>query len=143
MTDDSLSSHAQEMDFAPDPAFTAQANGTAEMYDEAAADHEGFWARQARERISWATDFEQTLDWSEAPFAKWFVGGRLNVAYNCVDRHVEAGNGERVAIHFEGEPTATPAPSPTPTCSARWPRPPTRWSPSAWARATGSRSTCR
>ncbi len=102
MTDDSLSSHAQEMDFAPDPAFTAQANGTAEMYDEAAADHEGFWARQARERISWATDFEQTLDWSEAPFARWFVGGRLNVAHNCVDRHVEAGNGERVAIHFEG-----------------------------------------
>ena len=102
MTDDSLSSHLQEMDFAPDPAFAAQANGTAEMYDEAAADHEAFWARQARERISWDTDFEQTLDWSEAPFAKWFVGGRLNVAHNCVDRHVEAGNGERVAIHFEG-----------------------------------------
>jgi acetyl-CoA synthetase len=102
VTDDSLSSHLQEMDFAPDPAFAAQANGTAEMYDEAAADHEAFWARQARERISWDTDFEQTLDWSEAPFAKWFVGGRLNVAHNCVDRHVEAGNGERVAIHFEG-----------------------------------------
>jgi acetyl-CoA synthetase len=102
VTDDSLSSHLQEMDFAPDPAFAAQANGTAEMYDEAAADHEAFWARQARERISWDTDFEQTLDWSEAPFAKWFVGGRLNVARNCVDRHVEAGNGERVAIHFEG-----------------------------------------
>ena len=44
------------------------------------------------------------LDWSEAPFAKWFVGGKLNVAYNCVDRHVEAGNGDRVAIHWEGEP---------------------------------------
>jgi acetyl-CoA synthetase len=102
VTDDSLSSHLQEMDFAPDPAFTAQANGTAEMYDEAAADHEGFWARQARERVSWATDFGQALDWSGAPFAKWFVGGELNVAYNCVDRHVEAGNGERVAIHFEG-----------------------------------------
>ncbi|QIM23250.1 acetate--CoA ligase [Phycicoccus sp. HDW14] len=91
------------MDLSPDPAFTEQANGTAAMYDEAAADHEGFWARQARERISWATDFDQTLDWSEAPFAKWFVGGTLNVAYNCVDRHVEAGNGDRVAIHFEGE----------------------------------------
>ncbi|MGG5259715.1 acetate--CoA ligase [Phycicoccus avicenniae] len=91
------------MDLSPDPAFTEQANGTAAMYDEAADDHEGFWARQARERISWAKDFEQTLDWSGAPFAKWFVGGELNVAYNCVDRHVEAGNGERVAIHFEGE----------------------------------------
>ncbi len=102
MTDDSLSSHLQEMDLSPDPAFAAQANGTAALYDEAADDHEGFWARQARERISWATDFDQTLDWSEAPFAKWFVGGRLNVAHNCVDRHVEAGNGDRVAIHFEG-----------------------------------------
>ncbi|WP_404350392.1 acetate--CoA ligase [Phycicoccus jejuensis] len=103
MTDDSLSSHLHELDLSPDPAFTAQANGTAEMYDEAAADHEGFWARQARERVTWAKDFDTTLDWSEAPFAKWFVGGELNVAYNCVDRHVEAGNGDRVAIHFEGE----------------------------------------
>ncbi len=103
MSNDSLSSHLEEMDFSPDPAFTAQANGTAEMYDEATADYEGFWATQARERISWATDFDQTLDWSGAPFAKWYVGGKLNVAYNCVDRHVEAGNGERVAIHFEGE----------------------------------------
>ena len=103
MTDASLSSHLHEMDLSPDPAFTAQANGTAEMYDEAAADHEGFWARQARERITWSTDFERTLDWDDAPFAKWFVGGRLNVAHNCVDRHVEAGHGDRVAIHFEGE----------------------------------------
>ncbi|MBM6404575.1 acetate--CoA ligase [Phycicoccus sp. CSK15P-2] len=91
------------MDLSPDPAFTGQANGTAQMYDDAAEDHEGFWAAQARERVTWAADFEQTLDWSEAPFAKWFVGGTLNVAYNCVDRHVEAGNGDRVAIHFEGE----------------------------------------
>ena len=90
-------------DLAPSPAFTAQANGTAALYDEADADFEGFWARQARERLTWATDFDQTLDWSNAPFAKWFVGGQLNVAYNCVDRHVEAGNGDRVAIHFEAE----------------------------------------
>jgi acetyl-CoA synthetase len=103
VTDDSLSSHAHEMDFAPDPAFTAQANGTADMYDAAAQDHEGFWAEQARSRVTWAKDFQRTLDWDEAPFAKWFVGGELNVAYNCVDRHVEAGNGDRVAIHFEGE----------------------------------------
>ncbi|WP_425564411.1 acetate--CoA ligase [Nostocoides veronense] len=77
------------------------------MYADADADHEGFWAAQARERISWATDFDQTLDWSDAPFAKWYVGGELNAAYNCVDRHVEAGNGDRVAIHFEGEPGDT------------------------------------
>lgn len=51
--------------------------------------------------------FGQVLDWSDAPFAKWFVGGKLNVAYNCVDRHVEAGNGDRVAIHWEGEPGDT------------------------------------
>ena len=103
MTDDSLSSHIDEMDLSPSPELAAAANGTAQMYAAAAADHEGFWAEQARSRISWATDFEQTLDWSGAPFAKWFVGGELNAAYNCVDRHVEAGLGDRVAIHFEGE----------------------------------------
>ncbi len=103
MTDDSLSSHLHEMDLSPDAGFASGANGTAEMYDAAAADHEGFWAEQARTRISWTKDFEQTLDWSGAPFAKWYVGGQLNVAHNCVDRHVEAGNGDRVAIHFEGE----------------------------------------
>ncbi|WP_370890973.1 acetate--CoA ligase [Janibacter sp. GXQ6167] len=89
--------------YAPTPEFAAQANGTEALYDEATNDYEGFWARQARERITWSKDFDQILDWSDAPFAKWFVGGELNVAYNCVDRHVEAGNGERVAIHFEGE----------------------------------------
>ena len=91
MSDDNLSSHLDRSTLEPDPAFAAQANGTAAMYDEAAADHEGFWATQARERISWSTDFSQTLDWSGAPFAKWFVGGELNVADNCVDRHVRAG----------------------------------------------------
>jgi acetyl-CoA synthetase len=93
----------EDRDFTPSPDFAAQANGTASLYDQAAADHEGFWAAQARERISWAKDFDQVLDWSGAPFAQWFVGGELNAAYNCVDRHVEAGNGDRVAIHFEGE----------------------------------------
>ncbi|MEO7069451.1 MAG: acetate--CoA ligase [Nostocoides sp.] len=93
--------------FPPDPAFTAQANGTADLYAAADADQEAFWAQQARDRITWSTDFEQTLDWSGAPFAKWFLGGTLNAAYNCVDRHVEAGNGDRVAIHFEGEPGDT------------------------------------
>ncbi|WP_051080237.1 acetate--CoA ligase [Demetria terragena] len=89
--------------YAPDEAFTAQAVGQSTLFDDAEADREGFWATQARERISWSTDFDQTLDWSNAPFARWFVGGELNVSYNCVDRHVEAGNGERVAIHFEGD----------------------------------------
>ena len=93
--------------FPPSDAFAAQAVARADLYDEAAADREAFWANQARALLSWETDFEQTLDWSEAPFAKWFVGGRLNVAYNCVDRHVENGLGDRVALHFEGEPGDT------------------------------------
>ncbi|BDZ56556.1 acetyl-coenzyme A synthetase [Barrientosiimonas endolithica] len=99
VTDEST---AQET-YAPDPQFAEQANGTAQMYAAAEADPEEFWAQQARDRITWSTDFDQTLDWSNAPFAKWFVGGELNVAHNCVDRHVEAGNGDRVAIHFEGD----------------------------------------
>ena len=75
---------------------------------EADADHEGFWAEQARDAAhAGPRTSPQALDWSDAPFAKWFVGGELNVAYNCVDRHVEAGNGDRVAIHFEGEPGDT------------------------------------
>ena len=92
-----------ERDLSPSPEFAAQANGTEDLFAQAEADHEGFWAAQARERLTWAKDFDTALDWSGAPFAKWFVGGELNVAHNCVDRHVEAGNGDRVAIHFEGE----------------------------------------
>ena len=88
----------------PPPAeFTAHANATAELYREAEEDRLAFWAKQAN-RLSWETPFSEVLDWSEAPVAKWFVGGKLNVAYNCVDRHVEAGLGDRVAIHWEGEP---------------------------------------
>ncbi|MEV0705907.1 acetate--CoA ligase, partial [Saccharopolyspora sp. NPDC050389] len=83
--------------------FAAQANATSALYEQASADREAFWAKQA-ERLAWDTTWDQVLDWSNAPFAKWFVGGKLNVAYNCVDRHVEAGNGDRVAIHWEGEP---------------------------------------
>ena len=89
--------------YPPSVEFAAQANGTAELYRQAEADRLAFWAQQA-ERLWWETPFTEVLDWSDAPFAKWFVGGRLNVAYNCVDRHVEAGNGDRVAIHWEGEP---------------------------------------
>lgn len=103
MSEPTTTSHPEGLDLAPTPEFAAQANGTAELYDAAAADFEGFWADQARQRLTWAKDFDQTLDWSGAPFAKWYVGGEVNAAYNCVDRHVEAGNGDRVAIHFEGE----------------------------------------
>ena len=89
--------------YIPSPEFAAQANGTADLYREADVDRLGFWSKQAA-RLSWETPFTDVFDWSEAPVAKWFVGGKLNVAYNCVDRHVEAGNGDRVAIRWEGEP---------------------------------------
>ncbi|HJT96360.1 MAG TPA: acetate--CoA ligase [Mycobacterium sp.] len=89
--------------YPPSQEFAAQANATEELYREAEADRLTFWAEQAN-RLAWDTPFREVLDWSEAPVAKWFVGGKLNVAYNCVDRHVEAGNGNRVAIRWEGEP---------------------------------------
>ena len=89
--------------YPPAADFAEKANATADLYDRAEADRLAFWAEQAN-RLSWETPFTEVLDWSEAPFAKWFVGGKLNVSYNCVDRHVEAGNGDRVAIHWEGEP---------------------------------------
>jgi len=92
--------------FPPSPQFAAQANAQPEMYARAAADRLGFWEEQAC-RLAWASDWGETLDWSNAPFAKWFVGGTLNVAYNCVDRHVESGHGDQVALHFEGEPGDT------------------------------------
>ncbi|WEG09805.1 acetate--CoA ligase [Microbacterium horticulturae] len=94
----------EERQFAPSPEFAAQANGTADLYERAAADREGFWADQARELLHWHKPFTQVLDRSNAPFAKWFDDGELSVAYNCLDRHVEAGNGDRVALLFEGEP---------------------------------------
>jgi acetyl-CoA synthetase len=89
--------------YPPSAEFAENANATEELYAAAEADRLAFWAEQAN-RLSWATPFTEVLDWSEAPFAKWFADGKLNVAYNCVDRHVEAGNGERVAIQWEGEP---------------------------------------
>ena len=89
--------------FAPSAEFVAQANAKADLYDQAEADRLGFWATQAR-GLDWETDFAEVLDWSNPPFAKWFVGGTLNVAYNCVDRHVHSGHGDQVAIRFEGEP---------------------------------------
>ncbi|SEB95144.1 acetyl-coenzyme A synthetase [Paramicrobacterium humi] len=90
--------------FAPSEEFAAKAVAQPSLYEEAAADRLGFWANQARELLSWEKPFTRTLDWSNPPFAKWFDDGTLNVAYNCLDRHVEAGIGDRVAIHWEGEP---------------------------------------
>ncbi|MGB3303778.1 MAG: acetate--CoA ligase [Gordonia sp. (in: high G+C Gram-positive bacteria)] len=88
--------------FAPPPAFADNANVTAEAYQRAADDNLAFWG-EAAERITWAKPYTEVLDWSRAPHSKWFVGGKLNAAYNCIDRHVENGLGGRVAYHFEGE----------------------------------------
>ena len=96
----------EERRFAPPAGFAEQANATEADYEAADADRLAFWAEQAK-RLAWAQPWTQVLDWSDAPFAKWFVGGKLNVAYNCVDRHVEAGFGAQVAYHWEGEPGDT------------------------------------
>ncbi|HEX5613586.1 MAG TPA: acetate--CoA ligase [Acidimicrobiia bacterium] len=89
--------------FAPSEAFKRDALvvGT-HLYDEAATDWQGFWARQAL-ALDWFEEWDEIVQW-ELPFAKWFVGGTLNVSYNCLDRHVAAGLGDRVAFHWEGEP---------------------------------------
>jgi acetyl-CoA synthetase len=93
----------EERRFEPPKELAENANVTAAAYDEADKDYLAFWEKAA-ERLSWDTKWDQVLDWDNPPFAKWFVGGKINAAYNCVDRHVEAGNGDRVAIHWVGEP---------------------------------------
>ncbi|MDN6377909.1 MAG: acetate--CoA ligase, partial [Brevibacterium aurantiacum] len=95
---------AETESFAPPEEFVAAANVKADEYDRADADYLSFWAEQSRDLVDWKEDFGEVLDWTNPPFAKWFIGGKLNVAYNCLDRHVLAGNGDRVAINFEGEP---------------------------------------
>jgi acetyl-CoA synthetase len=93
--------------FPPPPEFVANAVVSDDsIYAEAAADFEAFWARRAREVLTWFDDFHTVLEW-ELPFARWFVGGTLNVSYNCLDRHVEAGRGNKVAYYWEGEPGDT------------------------------------
>src|SRR5436190_2878120 len=90
--------------FPPPDDFRKQALVSDEsLYEEAAEDLEGFWQRQAEELIDWAEKPTQTLDESNAPFYRWFADGKLNASYNCLDRHVEAGNGDRVAYHWRGE----------------------------------------
>src|SRR6266536_2125141 len=98
----------EERRFPPSEQFASQANATDDAYADAEADRLAFWSKQA-ERLSWADKWTEVLDWSGAPFAKWFVGGKLNVAYNCVDRHVESGYGDQVAYYWEGEPGDTRA----------------------------------
>ena len=88
--------------FEPPADLASAANVKADAYEEAAQDRLAFWERAA-ERLTWAERWDTTLEW-KPPFAKWFIGGKLNVAYNCVDRHVEAGRGDKVAYYWEGEP---------------------------------------
>jgi acetyl-CoA synthetase len=107
MTEGSLENlMAEDRHFSPDPAFTAQAIAQPGIYEEAKADRLAFWAKQAN-HLNWHKPFTKTLNWNNAPFARWFEDGELNVAYNCLDRHVAEGRGDRVAIHFEGEPGDT------------------------------------
>ena len=90
----------EERRYPPSAEFAAQANAQPSIYEE---DFEAFWAREGTERVSWFEPFTKLYEW-ELPYAKWYLGGKLNVSYNCVDRHVEAGLGTRVAYHWEGEP---------------------------------------
>jgi acetyl-CoA synthetase len=106
MTDATLSNLLTEnRHFDPPAGLAAQANVTARAYDVAAADRVAFWEEQAR-RLHWHQPWETALEW-DLPYAKWFGGGRLNVAFNCLDRHVLAGHGGKVAFHWEGEPGDT------------------------------------
>ena len=91
--------------FPPTPEFASSANVKADIYDEAERDRLAFWEKQA-EQLHWFKKWETVLDW-KAPFAKWFVGGKLNASYNALDRHVIEGRGDRVAFYFEGEPGDT------------------------------------
>jgi acetyl-CoA synthetase len=98
---------AEGRTFPPPPEFTANALvSTTDLYAQAESDPEAFWALQAEELLDWFEPWHTVLEW-ERPFAKWFVGGTLNAAYNCLDRHVEAGRGDKVAYHWEGEPGDT------------------------------------
>ena len=101
---DNLSS--ENRTFAPTPEFAAQANAQPSLYDEADRDGVAFWERQA-EALVWDRKWDTALDWSNAPFAQWFVGGKINASVNALDRHVAEGHGGRIAFHFEGEPGDT------------------------------------
>jgi acetyl-CoA synthetase len=104
MSDETLSNLLHEdRRFEPPADLAENANVKEEAYERAASDPEAFWA-EAAERLDWDTKWDRVVDWDNPPFAKWYVGGKLNAAYNCVDRHVEAGKGDKVAFHWVGEP---------------------------------------
>jgi acetyl-CoA synthetase len=90
----------EERRYAPDPEFARQANAQPEVYER---DWEEFWEAEGRNRLTWFEPFSKLYEW-EPPYAKWYLGGKLNVCFNCVDRHVEGGKGDKVAYHWEGEP---------------------------------------
>ncbi|MGH3109543.1 MAG: AMP-binding protein, partial [Gaiellaceae bacterium] len=90
----------EERRYPPPEDFAAQANAQPEIYD---IPFEEFWKREGRERVTWFEPFERLVEW-DLPYARWYVGGKVNVAYNCLDRHVEAGRGDNVAFHYEAEP---------------------------------------
>jgi len=90
----------EERRYPPTPEFAAQANAKPEIYDEP---FEAFWEREGKERLTWFEPFSELYEW-KPPYAKWYLGGTLNVCFNCVDRHVDAGRGDKVAYHWEGEP---------------------------------------
>jgi acetyl-CoA synthetase len=97
----------EDRTFPPPESFKRAAwIADAAVYDEAEADWQGFWAKQAADLLTWSEEWHTILEW-ELPFARWFVGGKLNASYNCLDRHVEGGRGDRVAYHWEGEPGDT------------------------------------
>ena len=90
----------EERRYAPDPEFARHANAQPDIYER---DWEEFWETEGRNRVTWFEPFSKLYEW-EPPYAKWYLGGKLNVCFNCIDRHVEAGNGDRVAYFWEGEP---------------------------------------
>ena len=90
----------EERRYPPPPEFAAQANAGPDIYER---DLEQFWREEGLARVSWSSPFETVLEW-KVPYARWYLGGKLNVCHNCVDRHVEAGNGAKTAFHWEGEP---------------------------------------
>ena len=106
MSNDSFENLSYEdRTFAPSDSFIKNANVKSDVYKEADSDRLAFWEKQAN-RLDWHQKWNQVVDW-QIPFAKWFVGGKLNASYNCLDRHVKAGLGDRVAFYFEGEPGDT------------------------------------
>src|SRR5205823_9720247 len=90
----------EERRYPPPPEFAAGANAKAEIYSRS---FEDFWEAEGRERVTWFEPFTKLLEW-ELPYAKWYLGGKLNVCFNCVDRHVAAGTGDKIAYYWEGEP---------------------------------------